>query len=273
MKLLKLSLLLIILSINNQILAQWSPGANTTTNGSVGIGTGFYQSKLNISQSPTSYEQLLNIAVADAPNDYLRIVNSTGTSGQFIPQLKATHTSDNRQVLFVTGKTSAANDNGNNSLMAFTTGLENGPVINRPLFEWKNYTSTNMIMDADGNVGIGTVSPISKLSVNGDIRSTEVIVKANIDVPDYVFAPDYKLRTLKETKQFITENQHLPEIPSAKEMEANGMELGVMNLKLLKKIEELTLHQIELLERLEKMEAMQVELDSLKGEVESLKKH
>lgn len=49
-------------------------------------------------------------------------------------------------------------------------------------------------------------------------------------------------------------NKHLPEIPSAREMETDGVEIGDMNMRLLKKIEELTLYQIELLERIEKVE-------------------
>ncbi|MEM7297863.1 MAG: hypothetical protein AAF391_06315, partial [Bacteroidota bacterium] len=66
-----------------------------------------------------------------------------------------------------------------------------------------------------------------------------------------VFEEDYDLRTLQETAAFILENKHLPEVPSAKEMEANGIQIGEMNLLLLKKIEELTLYQIELLEKIE----------------------
>ena len=106
----------------------------------------------------------------------------------------------------------------------------------------------------NGFVGIGTYDPKSKLSVNGQIRATEVKVLADISVPDYVFEPDYELRTLKETKEYIQENKHLPEIPSAKEIGENGIDIGDMNMRLLKKIEELTLYQIELLERIEELE-------------------
>ena len=80
-----------------------------------------------------------------------------------------------------------------------------------------------------------------------------------IGAPDYVFEEDYNLRTLEATKAYIEENKHLPEIPSAAEMEANGIDLGDMNMRLLKKIEELTLYQIELLERIEKLESKQKE--------------
>lgn len=110
-------------------------------------------------------------------------------------------------------------------------------------------------------MGIGTTNPQSKLAVKGQIRATEVKVLANISVPDYVFDPDYKLRPLKEVQEYIEMYKHLPEIPSAKEIEKEGIDLGNMNMRLLKKIEELTLYQIELLERLEEMERRIGELE------------
>jgi UDP-N-acetylglucosamine pyrophosphorylase len=64
-------------------------------------------------------------------------------------------------------------------------------------------------------------------------------------VPDYVFAEDYKLKSLQEVEDYIKENKHLPEIPSAKEIEKNGLMLAEMNMNLLKKMEEMTLYMIE----------------------------
>jgi hypothetical protein len=64
-------------------------------------------------------------------------------------------------------------------------------------------------------------------------------------VPDYVFEKSYSLPSLEEVKSYIDQNKHLPEVPSAKEMESNGVNLGEMNMLLLKKIEELTLYVIE----------------------------
>jgi len=95
-------------------------------------------------------------------------------------------------------------------------------------------------------------------------------VLANINVPDYVFESDYQLLSLKETKAYITENKHLPEIPSATEIGENGIDLGDMNMRLLKKIEELTLYQIELLERLEQLESKSIEFDKLMGRIQAL---
>ena len=98
---------------------------------------------------------------------------------------------------------------------------------------------------SSGLVGIGTATPDSKLTVNGTIHSSEVKVDLSVPGPDYVFEENYNLRSLEETEAYIKTNKHLPEIPSAKEMEANGVQLGEMNMLLLKKIEELTLHLIE----------------------------
>ena len=52
------------------------------------------------------------------------------------------------------------------------------------------------------------------------------------------------MTSLEYIEKYITENKHLPEVPSAANMAANGIEVGAMNLLLLKKIEELTLHLI-----------------------------
>ena len=116
------------------------------------------------------------------------------------------------------------------------------------------FDNCDVLFCYDQKVGIGTSSPDAKLTVKGKIHSEEVKVDLNVPGPDYVFESEYQLRTLKETKDYITRNKHLPEIPSAKEMEANGVELGDMNMRLLKKIEELTLYIIEQNERLEKAE-------------------
>ncbi|WP_053003965.1 tail fiber protein [Sphingobacterium sp. Ag1] len=112
-----------------------------------------------------------------------------------------------------------------------------------------------------GKVGIKTQTPGDyDLAVNGKIRGQEIKVEI-AGWADYVFEEDYKLPTLTETEKFIQKNGHLPEVPKASEVEANGISLGEMNKILLKKIEELTLHLIEkdkmlkqVIERLEKSE-------------------
>jgi len=96
-----------------------------------------------------------------------------------------------------------------------------------------------------GNVGIGITDPGTyKLSVNGDIRAKEVRVEVT-NWPDYVFDEDYYLLSLNEIQNYINKEGHLPNIPSAEEIESSGLELGEINRLLLIKIEELTLHIIK----------------------------
>ncbi len=135
---------------------------------------------------------------------------------------------------------------GQANMYGFGIESNGGTLYNKAVSGYNWYLNTNADQGASAMMKLTS----SELVVDGKIRSEEVKVEV-INAPDYVFATDYELRTLHETKQYISENRHLPEIPSALEMEKNGVELGDMSMKLLKKIEELTLYQIELLEKLE----------------------
>ncbi len=123
-----------------------------------------------------------------------------------------------------------------------------------------NDTTRMTILQNNGNVGIGTTNPSYNLDVNGTIRANEIIV--NTSGADFVFADDYRLRPLSEVKAFVTENNHLPEIQSAQEMQENGVSMNELQIQLLQKIEELTLYLIQQDEIIQK----------LRQEVELLKK-
>ncbi len=86
-------------------------------------------------------------------------------------------------------------------------------------------------------------------------------------VPDYVFAPDYKLRSLDDLKSYVLQNRHLPDIPSAQEVNTRGYSLIDMEMGLLKNIEELVLHTLEQENRLN---AQQQQIDELKKLVDTL---
>lgn len=118
-----------------------------------------------------------------------------------------------------------------------------------------------LTVTGSGYVGIGTTSPTEKLSVNGTVLTKKVRVStAGADWPDFVFAPNYKLRTLNELEAYIKANQYLPEVPSAKEVEENGLDLGKMDATLLQKVEELTLYLIEMNKKVEKLEKENLKL-------------
>jgi hypothetical protein len=112
-------------------------------------------------------------------------------------------------------------------------------------YEAGSVNQYRMIIKDGGNVGIGNTNPDAKLTVSGQVHAQEVKVTVNAPGPDYVFEKDYSLPSLDQIKTYIEENKHLPEVPSAKEMEKNGVQLGEMNMLLLKKIEELTLYVLE----------------------------
>lgn len=125
-----------------------------------------------------------------------------------------------------------------------------------------------MSIEANGRIGIGTIFPDAKLTVKGDIHAEEVRVNLNVPGPDYVFEENYDLPTLESIQNYIQENKHLPEVPSAEEMEKDGIDLGVMNMLLLKKVEELTLHLIEQNEEVKRMKEL---LQLQQNEIEILK--
>lgn len=94
-----------------------------------------------------------------------------------------------------------------------------------------------------GNVGIGTTNPSYKLSVNGTIQAKEVRVETGW--ADHVFDENYKLRSLEEVAAYIAANKHLPDVPSAKEVQTNGLQLAAINTIIMQKVEELTLYVIQ----------------------------
>ena len=91
-----------------------------------------------------------------------------------------------------------------------------------------------------------------KLAVNGNIYAKKLKVTQN-GWPDYVFHRQYSLPSLKEIEEFIQRNKHLPDVPSANEIEKNGLDVGNNQAVLLKKIEELTLYLIELSKKIDKL--------------------
>ncbi len=109
----------------------------------------------------------------------------------------------------------------------------------------------------------GTITCKDQLKVAAldasSIKADDINVNMN-NAADYVFDENYDLKSLREVESYVKANKHLPGVPSASEMEQNGMSVSSMSNVLLEKVEELTLHMI----RLEK------ENEALKEKVQSL---
>ncbi len=127
------------------------------------------------------------------------------------------------------------------------------------------------IVRSAGNVGIGTTKAESLLTVAGTISAQEIRVTAQAGA-DFVFEPNYKLRSLTELETFVNKNKHLPEIAAAADMEKNGVLQSKINQKFLQKIEELTLYTIEQEKKIKSLEQENGVLKSVLKDVELLKK-
>jgi hypothetical protein len=104
-----------------------------------------------------------------------------------------------------------------------------------------------------GTFAIGNMSPDNsvRLHVGGDARIDGTLQVASLNTkvwsvaPDYVFEKGYKLDSLEHVEKYVDEHKHLPDIPSAKDFKEKGLDLADMNMKLLRKVEELTLYAIQ----------------------------
>lgn len=159
------------------------------------------------------------------------------------------------------------NDGANSYFLLTASGDQYGPwndlrpfAINNVSGDVNIANATILASQATGKVTIGLVNftktnePNYKLFVGGGILTERVKVMGYANWADYVFARDYKLTPLKEVEKFISENKHLAEIPSAKEIETSGLDLGEIVRLQMQKIEELTLYVIELNKKIEALE-------------------
>lgn len=176
---------------------------------------------------------------------------------------------------------SISGKSGLNFWKPFGSHFQNGTSVGATM----NYV---LFLNDDGRVGVNTDNPTAQFTVNGktligdpaavNINTTttyslyaqhgvltskvRVAVVNSSNWADYVFEKDYRLRPLNEVEQFIAVNKHLPEVPSACEVEANGVDMAEMDATLLKKIEELTLYVI----------SQEKQIGQMKREIEQLKK-
>ncbi len=138
-------------------------------------------------------------------------------------------------------------------------------------------SASTFVVKPDGKIGVGTNDPKDnlhvwgtmrigekgvvglhndyKLAVDGKAVAKEFVVLEVGDWADFVFDESYQLMELEEVAKSIEVNKHLPGIPSAVEVKQNGMNVAEIQVKLLQKIEELTLYVIEQQKQIKALEA------------------
>jgi len=132
------------------------------------------------------------------------------------------------------------------------------------------YADRKFVVLANGNVGIGSNVPNSKLAVNGNIRSREVLVET-ANWPDYVFQKGYALPTLQEEELYIQQNGHLSGFQSEQEMD-NTITVGDVTKRQQEKIEQMMLHLIDIQKQMDSYKAAtDKEIAELKAKNEALK--
>jgi uncharacterized coiled-coil protein SlyX len=133
-----------------------------------------------------------------------------------------------------------------------------------------------LVCDATGNLyykeGSSTFNGTlnSDLAVNGTVSAQKMLISQTSRWPDYVFSKQYKLPSLGEVETFINQNNHLPGIPSAAEVEKKGIDVANNQAALLKKIEELTLYIIEQEKTIQKQNDQFKELKQEMAELKAL---
>lgn len=232
-----------------------------------GSGLNFYMPNEG---SPTNYLLFIknngNIGIGKSNPTYkLDVSGSLQSTSLQTESLSVTSDINFRSLAGNSTKILTINNDGNLSSTDYATIQDN--MGNHTAIQNINLNGNKLVGGTSGNggifvadngnvrIGVGTMNPTKALEVNGTIRSKEVIVEI-ANWSDFVFDNNYKLMSLKETERFIKQNGHLPNVPSAAEVEKEGIELGEMNAILLQKIEELTLYVIEL----------EKQIDELKGD-------
>ncbi|HLP55206.1 MAG TPA: hypothetical protein VK151_09260 [Fluviicola sp.] len=173
------------------------------------------------------------------------------TQGRFvIASSTATTGTIGEQELTITPNTTAGQDdwNSNNALTFFNNGLLQKSTVSA---SQKVLTVHRPDLTQD----------VFRVYGNGVVWATEVNVALTSGFPDYVFESSYDLMPLSDVRAYIQTNGHLPNVPTAATVAADGINVGEMTKTLVEKVEELTLY---LLQQDEKLKQQQAEIDALK---------
>lgn len=202
-------------------------------------------------QTATAQTRLIPGAlIGDQVNNNFQITAAPlGVEGPYVEMVNNTNTSPTRQ-----------------GSIGYIAGFNSNPVGISHIFYTRTANSggwtPRLQVRQDGQVIIGDQAPAngtvhadSRLAVDGKLLAKSIYVTSN-GWADFVFEPGYQPMTLPALESYLQKNKHLPYIPSAQEVEANGINVADMNAKLLQTVEELTLHVIALSKQVEQLKAV-----------------
>ncbi len=144
--------------------------------GRVGIGTTDPSTLLHVMAKAVSSEgePLARFSVSDDADGLLQIENGTPNNNKFSPTIVGVSTVSNQPGLYLKGRIYEHDDLGSVAAMIFDVRrVGDDTIAVRSLFQWRGYDGNKMLMDVDGNLGIGTASPTHRLHVNGTARTVQ----------------------------------------------------------------------------------------------------
>lgn len=223
-----------------------------TIQGNVGIGIPGAAARLHVTAPQGTTLAKFTQSDIVHTDAYLNIENATITGGRFIPGIRGRSSASGRSWgMLVIGEADdiVPPDNEVPSGAVVLDGRsKNGTsLVNNNVLMVNSYGKNLVAVKANGSVGIGVTDTKGyKLAVAGSMIAEKVKVKLQGSWPDYVFEEDYQLPSLAAVASYVQVHKHLPGVPSAEEVEKEGLDLGEMDKQLLQKVEELTLYLIDL---------------------------
>jgi hypothetical protein len=240
----------------------WALATDGVNNGG-GVIWGSIGGNINFASIPSTGAHTQTLTDTQVKNNMKMQLTNAGNVGigTINPQAKLeVNGSFKAQTANITDAVSAKNLNVNHTATS-DWGHANVTTVNRDLTKALTVRNSSTNQDVFIVYGNGVLNTKKIFT-----EKIEVVMGAiGMACYDHVFAPEYNLRSLPELEQYIKENRHLPEIPSAEEVKENGLDLGDMQSKLLLKIEELILYTIEQQKLIEDLQKRLSELEIKKG--------
>ena len=212
-------------------------------------------------------QEVLSVTLRQFEDANLNIYGTSGSGMSILPEGTVRVGQWGNHAHLYMGSYADYTTSGNTAYLGFnirrngsTWYLKGNGTVNGGALIWSDASGNLIFANVEPTGGSGQQVATSNMNDNinlilynnGLLQAKEVKVTLT-GWPDYVFGEEYKMMSLNETERYIKENGHLPGVPSARELEDEGLSLGEMNARLMQKVEELTLHVIELQKQIDEL--------------------